>query len=260
MKAPQLFHWSDQFNQSLRHLYHQSQNIDIAQFIEISAQLLIELFPCSGLQWSLSSKKGTHRASLTNQGKTSSAVSKHFCHQYDDYQFDITITPEQEGFSADEETMMEIFSKHVSAAFRLCLQSQINRYHYHAVINREGLILFNSDASNLHIINSKALLKKIDKSLDSNNELAAIEINGTIVFCQPCSSLLMITLWDMSEYQDRLTQKELMVACLIGQFKSNSEISDLLKSSVKTIENQLTKIYQKLSLSNRAQLISLLNQ
>lgn len=214
MKASQLFHWSDQFNQSLQSLYHQSQNIDLAHFNELSAQLMAEI--------------------AANSGQTS--------------------------ISPAEETILVIVEEHINLAFQLCLQAQINRHHYHAVINREGHILYNSDSSNSHIIKSKALLKKIDTALSEKNESVAFEINGTIVFCQLCDHLLMLRLWDMSAYQDRLTQKELMVACLIGQFKSNNEISAQLNSSVKTIENQLTKIYQKLSLSNRAQLISLLNQ
>jgi len=214
MKSSQLFHWSDQFNQALRNLYHQSQNIDIAHFNELSAQLMAEI------------------ADNSAQISTSPA----------------------------EETMLEIVNEHIDAAFQLCLQAQINRHHYHAVINREGHVLYNRDNCNLQLIKSKALLKRINTALSENNESVSLVINGTIVFCQLCDHLLMLRLWNMSAYQDRLTQKELMIAYLIGQFKSNSEIAVRLNSSVKTIENQLTKIYQKLSLSNRAQLISLLNQ
>jgi len=71
---------------------------------------------------------------------------------------------------------------------------------------------------------------------------------------------LLASITDMSAYADCLTAREIQVAFLIGQFFSNAAIAGALGISVKTVENQLTRIYQKLTLRNRSELVAQLNQ
>lgn len=53
---------------------------------------------------------------------------------------------------------------------------------------------------------------------------------------------------------DRLTQRECEITCLVGQGKRNREIADALHMSEGTVKAHLRNIFEKLEISNRAQL------
>jgi len=84
--------------------------------------------------------------------------------------------------------------------------------------------------------------------------------NGLIISLDKRKEFLLASITDMSAYADCLTAREIQVAFLIGQFFSNAAIAGALGISVKTVENQLTRIYQKLTLRNRSELVAQLNQ
>jgi DNA-binding CsgD family transcriptional regulator len=84
--------------------------------------------------------------------------------------------------------------------------------------------------------------------------------NGLIISLDKRKEFLLTSITDMSVYADRLTAREIQVAFLIGQFFSNAAIAEALGISVKTVENQLTRIYQKLTLRSRSELVAQLNQ
>ena len=57
---------------------------------------------------------------------------------------------------------------------------------------------------------------------------------------------------------DLLTRREREVAALAGRGLSNRDIADLLVVSVRTVENQLYRVYAKLAVGGRNQLASAL--
>jgi DNA-binding NarL/FixJ family response regulator len=57
-----------------------------------------------------------------------------------------------------------------------------------------------------------------------------------------------------------MTSREIEICHLIKDGKSNSEISSLLNISQNTIKNHVKQIHEKLQVSRRGQLVSLLNQ
>lgn len=54
---------------------------------------------------------------------------------------------------------------------------------------------------------------------------------------------------------DALTATEIKVMALLGKGKSNKEIANELKCSVKTVKNHLNSIFQKLAVSNRTEAV-----
>jgi len=58
---------------------------------------------------------------------------------------------------------------------------------------------------------------------------------------------------------DRLTQKELEIAKLVIQGKSNKEIATLLFIEVSTVKTHVSSVYQKLNISGRKELARALN-
>lgn len=59
---------------------------------------------------------------------------------------------------------------------------------------------------------------------------------------------------------DSLTKREKEVALLVAEGLSNREIAEKLCIAVKTVENHLTSIYNKLEIKSRAQLMRLILQ
>lgn len=59
---------------------------------------------------------------------------------------------------------------------------------------------------------------------------------------------------------DSLTKRERQVALLVAEGLSNREIAKKLYLAVKTVENHLTVIYNKLGLKSRGQLMRLILQ
>jgi len=54
---------------------------------------------------------------------------------------------------------------------------------------------------------------------------------------------------------DSLTPSEIKIMALLGKGKSNKEIANELKCSVKTVKNHLNSIFQKLDVSNRTEAV-----
>ena len=54
---------------------------------------------------------------------------------------------------------------------------------------------------------------------------------------------------------DGLSERELEVAALIGQGKSNAEMADLLVVSRRTVETYVSRVLSKLGLSSRSQTV-----
>jgi len=64
---------------------------------------------------------------------------------------------------------------------------------------------------------------------------------------------------EIEEMLNELTKREYEIALLIGEGKSNKEISKLLFITEGTVKNHLTKILDKLDLRNRTQLALIMN-
>ena len=59
---------------------------------------------------------------------------------------------------------------------------------------------------------------------------------------------------------DMLTQREMDVARLVAQGKSNKDICNILFLTEGTVKNYLTKIFEKLELTSRTELALFINQ
>lgn len=92
---------------------------------------------------------------------------------------------------------------------------------------------------------------------DQNQPFFAL--NGTLFQCEKTEIFIRMNLTDYSEKLSSLSERELVIAYLIGNLLSNNKIAEQLEISVKTVENQLTSIYRKLKLRNRSELVARLN-
>ena len=126
-------------------------------------------------------------------------------------------------------------------------------------------LLLSSDNTQLYRDSSAAaMLDKQCVQLDdviqrANRNIPIFAINGILFQCDKTEKFSRITSVDYSEKLTLLTERELVIAYLIGNLLSNNEIAEQLEISVKTVENQLTSIYRKLQLRNRSELVARLN-
>jgi len=102
------------------------------------------------------------------------------------------------------------------------------------------------------------LSSNIETLLQSSSQYHYLQ--GLMINLDKRKDFLLMTVTDMSDYAQQLTARESQVAFLVGLFFSNNAIAEALGISVKTVENQLTRIYQKLQLRNRSELVAQLNR
>ena len=118
----------------------------------------------------------------------------------------------------------------------------------------DGYIL--KDAGSDYII-------KAIKTAYNGNMLLDPEVTAKIVRAYNSISTDKQTPTQINEYKkklERLTQRELEVAKLVAQGKSNKEICHILFLTEGTVKNYLTKIFEKLELTSRTELALFINQ
>jgi len=118
----------------------------------------------------------------------------------------------------------------------------------------DGYIL--KDAGSDYII-------KAIKTAYNGNMLLDPEVTAKIVRAYNSISTDKQTPTQINEYKkklEKLTQRELEVAKLVAQGKSNKEICHILFLTEGTVKNYLTKIFEKLEFTSRTELALFINQ
>ena len=118
----------------------------------------------------------------------------------------------------------------------------------------DGYIL--KDAGSDYII-------KAIKTAYNGNMLLDPEVTAKIVRAYNSIASDKQTPTQINEYKKKLetlTQRELEVAKLVAQGKSNKEICHILFLTEGTVKNYLTKIFEKLELTSRTELALFINQ
>lgn len=118
----------------------------------------------------------------------------------------------------------------------------------------DGYIL--KDAGSDYII-------KAIKTAYNGNMLLDPEVTAKIVKAYNSIASDKQTPTQINEYKkklEKLTQREIEVAKLVSQGKSNKEICHILFLTEGTVKNYLTKIFEKLELTSRTELALFINQ
>jgi DNA-binding CsgD family transcriptional regulator len=253
------FHWPDVLNQHITQLYHESQNLDVNEFVQFAMRLLSELADSTEVSWQVSDIHSVHSTCLVGRemdhlGECSVVLDAYSVR----HSFNVHTTGRR--FSAAEDSSLRFFCDHMVAALNQNIRAHIKRNDEDAIATLDGVVMFGTESFLAAILDVKALMISVNENQNEAGKASLLEQGEKVLFSEIEGNLVFTSLFDMSAYKERLTKRELLVACLIGQMKSNADIAERLMVSVKTVENQLTKIYSKLDISNRAELVSLLNR
>jgi DNA-binding CsgD family transcriptional regulator len=90
---------------------------------------------------------------------------------------------------------------------------------------------------------ARARFERLGASLWEEQAASALARSGKVLRREP-------------EKRDELTPAELEVASLVSEGKRNKEIAGALWMSEKTVEAHLSRIYRKLGVRNRAELVA----
>lgn len=262
MISTDTFDWSNSLNQHIVSIYHHAQNLSMSDFILFASQSLNELVEHECLVWTICTPNTEHTSTLYKSSvpafDESIQSQRTFRASFQGVDHCLAVHFTKDDDKTKVTNAFDQFCFHMIRALAQNITGICQHKDYQAVMTQEGVILHAHDLSLLSMLKANEALRK--EMCDTPNQSAFINLleSGHILFIERASPFFTLRVNDMSHVKDTLTDRELLIACLVSQCLSNKDIAVELGISNKTVENHLTKIYQKLGVRSRAELVVLL--
>jgi len=254
-----------QLNQAIVAIYHAGQAKSLEEFKFQIIYQLESLLDFSEMSWTVNNQKAElllSGAQVADGGIDEKAYDLAIkSERMRNLQQQIKLSSLNYNFSEQQRQIVQVLLPHINQSFLFHIRSYLTRSECRgcrqAIYSRNGMLLFAEDGYD-ELLNLNQLAKKIQQQVIARGSI--FSQGNLIVELQWHDELCQVDVTVMPNELQSLTAKELQVAYLISRLMSNKMIADSMTISVKTLENHLTKIYQKLMIKSRSELISFLHQ